>query len=70
MDYKLTDNDRLKLQNLITTNEVEDQTSNIREKKHSNLIKSDIEILKNLMKLKKNYKNDNDFDMELSLIHI
>ena len=64
MDYKLTDNDRLKLQNLISTNEVEDQTSNIREKKHSDLIRNQIEILKNLLKLKNNYKNEEEFDID------
>ena len=39
MDYKLSNNDKLQLQEMIKTNDVEDKTELIRATKHSKLIK-------------------------------
>jgi hypothetical protein len=38
----MNDNERLKLQEMITTNDVEDQTGKIRELKHSQKIRTDV----------------------------
>jgi hypothetical protein len=50
MDYKLNDNDRLQLQKMIKTNDVEDQTSLIRTAKHSNQLKDEVDLLNSLKK--------------------
>ena len=41
----MTDNQRLQLQNMIKANNVEDQTNLIRNLKHSDLLKNDINAL-------------------------
>jgi hypothetical protein len=48
----LNDEERINLRKLIATNEAEDFTQDIREKKHSVLIREDV---KNLLELKKKY---------------
>lgn len=47
----MNQNDKLLLQELIKTNNVEDQTQNIRNLKHSELIRKDIENLLEIMKV-------------------
>lgn len=47
-------NDKLNLQKMIKTNNVEDNTDNIKKKKHSQLIKND---LQHLLYIKKKYAN-------------
>ena len=51
MLYIMNNFDKLNLQKMINTNDVMDETENIRTKKHSNKIKEDIMIL---LELKKN----------------
>ena len=53
----MDDKTRLQLQNMIKANNAEDQTSLIRELKHSDIFKKDIATLLNL---KKQYANDQD----------
>ena len=53
----MTDNQRLQLQNMIKANNVEDQTNLIRNLKHSDLLKNDINAL---ILLKAKYRNDPD----------
>ena len=48
MDYNLNDSDRLQLQKMIKSNDVEDQTGLIRTTKHSQQLKDEIKILTNL----------------------
>jgi len=57
-------NQRLQLQNMIRTNNTEDQTETIRSLKHSQLIRSDVA---NLMLLKSKYKDDDAKIYEESL---
>lgn len=52
MDYNITDDDKIKLQSLISANNVENQTPMIRKVKHSELIKKDAEHLIKLLKTK------------------
>lgn len=60
----MNDNDRLKLNDIIKMNDVEDVTSDIREKKHSLFIKEDvikmIELKKKYSRIQKN--NPKQFD--------
>ena len=60
MDYEMSDGDRLKLQQMIKANDVENNTEVIRKTKHSALIRLNVEILE---KLKKEYSemHTNDF---------
>jgi hypothetical protein len=51
----MDDNQRLQLQNMIKTNNVEDQTSLIRSLKHSDILRTDVA---NLILLKNKYGND------------
>lgn len=51
----MNDEQRLKLQQMISTNNVEDQTQLIRDLKHSEILKSNIN---NLIQLKNKYGND------------
>jgi len=53
----MTDNQRLQLQNMIKANNVEDQTNLIRNLKHSDLLKNDINAL---ILLKAKYRNEPD----------
>ena len=53
----MDDKTRLQLQNMIKANNAEDQTSLIRELKHSDIFKKEIATLLNL---KKQYANDQD----------
>ena len=53
----MDDKARLQLQKMIKANDVEDQTSLIRELKHSHKLQDDIN---NLLSLKVKYKNDQD----------
>jgi len=51
----MDDNARLKLQNMIKANNVEDQTSLIRDLKHSEVLRKNVN---SLIELKKKYNND------------
>jgi hypothetical protein len=51
----MNDEQRLKLQQMISTNNVEDQTQLIRNLKHSEILRSNIN---NLIELKNKYGND------------
>ena len=53
----MDDNQRLQLQNMIKANNVEDQTELIRNLKHSQILRNDIN---NLILLKSKYKEDPD----------
>ena len=53
----MDDNQRLQLQNMIKANNVEDQTSLIRELKHSQILRNDIN---NMIKIKAKYGDDTD----------
>jgi hypothetical protein len=53
----MDDNQRLHLQKMITANNVEDQTDLIRELKHSQVLRNDIN---NLVLLREKYKDDLD----------
>ncbi len=64
MDSKMDSNERLNLQKMIDANNVVDCTENIREKKHSGKIKTDVQ---NLLSLKSKYSrlcqsNPDQFD--------
>jgi hypothetical protein len=48
MDYKLSNNDKLQLQEMIKTNDVEDKTDLIRATKHSKLIREQVKLLEQL----------------------
>ena len=50
MDYSLNDSDRLQLQQMIKTNDVEDQTGLIRTTKHSVQIREEVKKLHELKK--------------------
>ena len=52
MNYEMSDGDRLKLQQMIKVNDVENNTEVIRKTKHSALIRLNVDILE---KLKKEY---------------
>jgi len=54
MDYNLNDGDRLQLQKMIKSNDVEDQTGLIRTAKHSEQLKEEV---KRLNSLKKEYSD-------------
>jgi len=60
MNYEMSDGDRLKLQQMIKVNDVENKTEIIRKTKHSALIRLNVDILE---KLKKEYSEmyNNDF---------
>ena len=62
MNYNITDADKIKLQSLISANNVENQTPMIRQIKHSELIKKDVDRLIKLVENKKKFKNINDFE--------
>ena len=53
----MDDNQRLHLQNMIATNNVEDNTDLIRKLKHSHILREDVN---NLIMLKSKYKDDLD----------
>ncbi len=53
----MDDNQRLQLQNMIKANNVEDQTELIRELKHSQILRNDIN---NMIKIKSKYGDDAD----------
>ena len=64
MDFTLNDADRLNLQKMIKSNEAEDYTDLIRQEKHSDLIREEVELL---IELKKDFHvlaldNPSDFD--------
>lgn len=61
---QMTDNQRLQLQNMIKVNNVEDQTNLIRNLKHSDLLKNDIN---SLILLKAKYRNNMDKINEAAL---
>ncbi len=48
MDYQLSNNDKLQLQEMIKTNDVEDKTELIRATKHSKLIRDQVKLLEQL----------------------
>jgi hypothetical protein len=48
MDYQLSNNDKLQLQEMIKTNDVEDKTDLIRATKHSKLIREQVKLLEQL----------------------
>ena len=59
MNYEMSDGDRLKLQQMIKTNDVENNTEVIRNIKHSSIIRQNVEILESLKtKYSEMYKND------------
>jgi hypothetical protein len=60
MNVPMDDNQRLQLQNMIKTNNIEDQTELIRKLRHSEILISEINAL---LLLKKKY-NDIDLDQE------
>lgn len=62
MNYNITDADKLKLQSLISANNVENQTPLIRQVKHSEFIKKDVEKLIKLLKIKKSFKSVKEFE--------
>ena len=51
----MNENQRLQLQNMIKTNNIEDQTQMIRELKHSVVLKKEIN---NMIMIKAKYRND------------
>jgi hypothetical protein len=53
----MDDKQRLQLQNMIKTNNVEDQTSLIRELKHSKILRNDVN---NMVLIKEKYQDDYD----------
>jgi hypothetical protein len=57
MSFKMDDNQRLQLQNMIKANNVEDQTNLIRNLKHSQLLREEVN---NLLLIKNKYKDDED----------
>ena len=64
MDYQLSNNDKLQLQEMIKTNDVEDKTDLIRATKHSKLIREQVKLLEQLKREHSElYKyNFQDFD--------
>jgi hypothetical protein len=56
-DHQMDDKQRLQLQNMIKTNNTEDQTEFIRNIKHSQLIRNDVN---NMIMIKNKYKGDDD----------
>lgn len=59
MDYKLSNNDKLQLQEMIKTNDVEDKTDLIRATKHSKLIREQVKLLEQLkQEYSELYKNN------------
>ena len=64
MDYQLSNNDKLQLQEMIKTNDVEDKTELIRATKHSKLIREQVKLLEQLKQEHSElYKNNfQDFD--------
>lgn len=64
MDYQLSKNDKLQLQEMIKTNDVEDKTDLIRATKHSKLIREQVKLLEQLKQEHSElYKNNfQDFD--------
>jgi hypothetical protein len=64
MDYQLSNNDKLQLQEMIKTNDVEDKTDLIRATKHSKLIREQVKLLEQLKQQHYElYKNNfQDFD--------
>lgn len=64
MDYQLSNNDKLQLQEMIKTNDVEDKTDLIRATKHSKLIREQVKLLEQLKREHSElYKNNfQDFD--------
>jgi len=56
----MDDNERLHLQKMISANNVEDCTQSIRDKKHSDLIRKDVNIMLKYIKKYKNTLIDND----------
>ena len=64
MDYQLSNNDKLQLQEMIKTNDVEDKTDLIRATKHSKLIREQVKLLEQLKQEHSElYKNNfQDFD--------
>lgn len=64
MDYQLSNNDKLQLQEMIKTNDVEDKTDLIRATKHSKLIREQVKLLEQLkLEHSELYKNNfQDFD--------
>lgn len=60
----MDESDRLNLQRMIASNDVEDYTQHIRNKKHSQLIKKDVQKLLNLMKTGNSFRiGKDDFDI-------
>lgn len=57
LDKYMNDKQRLHLQNMISANNVEDNTSLIRELKHSHILRKNVN---DLLLLKQKYNNDND----------
>ena len=53
----MDDNQRLQLQNMIKANNVEDQTSLIRELKHSQILRNEVN---NMIQIKAKYKGNDD----------
>jgi hypothetical protein len=64
MDYQLSSNDKLQLQEMIKTNDVEDKTDLIRATKHSKIIREQVKLLEQLKREHSElYKNNfQDFD--------
>jgi hypothetical protein len=59
MNYEMTANDRLKLQEMIKVNDVENNTEVIRKTKHSSLIRLNVELLEKLKQENREmYKNN------------
>jgi len=59
MDYKLSNNDKLQLQEMIKTNDVEDKTDLISATKHSKLIREQVKLLEQLkQEYSELYKNN------------
>ena len=64
MDYNLNDSDRLQLQKMIKSNDVEDQTGLIRTTKHSQQLKDEIKILTNLKEEYSSLANSDPLEFE------
>jgi hypothetical protein len=64
MDYQLNSNDKLQLQEMIKSNDVEDKTDLIRATKHSKIIREQVKLLEQLKQEHSElYKNNfQDFD--------
>lgn len=64
MDYQLSSNDKLQLQEMIKSNDVEDKTDLIRATKHSKIIREQVKLLEQLKQEHSElYKNNfQDFD--------